>query len=400
MAHFDRSARRRHLPLLAVLPLVGAAGCEPAPPPIAVGPVEFSAPAGSLAPNLAADGDRAVLSWLEPTADGRHALRTAVREGGVWGAPRTVIDTDSLWVNWADIPSVLPLAGGTWLAHWPHRVGPGTYAYHVRVARSADGGATWEPSVPPHGDRSETEHGFVSLVPWDDAAAAVWLDGRRTADEGPMTLRFTTITDGLPAPDQPVDEQVCDCCQTSMARTASGLVVAYRDREPGEIRDVAVRRYDGGQWSEPVKVADDGWHYPGCPVNGPSVAARGDTVVVAWFTAADNTPRVYTAFSTDGGATFAPPIQTDDGRPAGRVDVVWWGPRTLVSWIEESDTAGAVRVREIGPRGTAAASTLVAATTASRQAGFPQLVTVGDEVIVAWTEPGAGVRATVLTRGP
>jgi hypothetical protein len=142
----------------------------------------------------------------------------------------------------------------------------------------------------------------------------------------------------------------------------------------------------------------DEWHINGCPVNGPQVAARGDSVVVAWFTAATQTPQVFAAFSADGAATFGPPVRIHEGRPAGRVDVVWWGSAALVSWMEESPTQGTVRVRRVRPDGTAEPPVTVALTSAARASGFPRLAVAGDAALVAWTEPGdaGGVRLAWL----
>jgi hypothetical protein len=36
----------------------------------------------------------------------------------------------------------------------------------------------------------------------------------------------------------------------------------------------------------PRLVHADNWTMPACPVNGPAVAARGNDVVVGWYTAA------------------------------------------------------------------------------------------------------------------
>lgn len=386
------------------LAVAGGVGCNPDASRIVVSEVEFAGPEGSQAPHLTVAEGRALLSWLEPVHGRGHALRVAVREPlGGWQPAATVTVGDSLFVNWADVPSVLPLPGGAWLAHWLQKVAAGRYAYHVRMAVSADGGRSWGAPFRPHADLSETQHGFVSLVSWNGGAAAVWLDGRGTAGDGPMALHFTTLTPaGAAAPDVEVDRRVCDCCQTALARTARGLVVAYRDRSVSEVRDVAVRRYEAGEWSDAVTVGDDRWHYSGCPVNGPALAARGDTVAIAWFTAADDTPRVYVALSFDGGSTFGPHRQVDDGRPAGRVDLTWWGEAALVSWIEETADAGDVRVRELRTDGTLTGSTVVAATRASRAAGVPRLAAVGDAALVAWTVPGegGGVRAAALRRTP
>ncbi len=382
---------------LVVLTLLGVLGCDRQPSDGVV--AEYAAPAGGRAHNLAEGMNGPILSWIEPVGEGRHAFRVAVRENGGWRTVGTVVENDSLFVNWADFPSVVELADGTWIAHWLQKVAPATYAYHVKMAVSTDRGATWSSRFVPHSDRSPTEHGFVSMVPWRDGAAAVWLDGQNTLGghetgeelltKGAMTLRFTTITpDGTPAPDMEIDPKVCDCCQTALVRAGDALVTAYRDRAEGEIRDIVVSRFANGAWSEPRKVADDGWYYPGCPVNGPSLAARGDTVAIAWFTAADDNPRAYTAWSFDGGVTFSEAIRVDDGRPLGRMAVVFMPDGdAVVAWLEETDTTGSVRLRRVRPSGRTGRSLVAAEVPAVRASGFPRLAVVDGGVLVAWTDP-------------
>lgn len=366
---------------------------------------EFTAPPGSAEPNLAlgANGS-AILTWHEKIADRRHALKVAVRSGGRWSEPRTVLESDSFFVNWADFPSLVELPNGTWVVHWLGRIPGGVYAYHVNLAFSTDRGATWSRPVKPHRDASPSEHGFVAMVPWDDSTAAlVWLDGRQMkiagpADEGTgdMTLQFTTArAPGRFGPEALLDARTCECCQTALARTASGLVAAYRDRSPAEIRDIAVTRLVNGRWTEPRVVAADNWHYPGCPVNGPQLSARGDTVAIAWFTAPEQNARVFAAFSTDGGATWGAPIRVDDGRPIGRVDVELLSDGdALVSWLEGAGQGRVeVRVRRVSRRGGAGRAAPVAETRDARSSGFPRMLRVGDDVLIAWTTD-QGVRVS------
>jgi len=393
-----------------VLTTVAAVSCGPASGPVVVaGGVEFRGALGSVTPHLAMAGERPVLSWLEPTPRG-HALRIAIRETTGWTVVGTVVENDSLFVNWADFPSVVPLANRIWLAHWLQKTAPSAYAYHVRMAVSRDAGRSWGPPFSPHADTSATEHGFVAIVPWGGGAAAVWLDGRNTAGggldpstglPGAMALRFTTVVPGAPAPDLELDGRVCDCCQTSLATTRHGLVAVYRDRTADEVRDVAVTRFVNDAWTAPIKVADDGWHIPGCPVNGPQLDARGDSVVVAWFTGARGDLRVLAAFSTDGGATFGPPVAIHEHRPVGRVDVVWWRGAALVSWLEETPTAGTVLVRRVRPDGSVEPPVTVATASTARASGFPRMVVAGDAALIAWTEPGdsGGVRVARLGGG-
>ena len=382
--------------------LVGCAagGAAPSPPE-----VEFSGPASSAAPNLArtADGD-AVLTWHEQVAGKRYALRFAVRSAQGWSAPRTIVESDSFFVNWADFPSLVALPDGSWIVHWLARVPGGVYAYHVRLAVSRDRGMTWSRPITAHRDGSPQEHGFVSMVPWDDSTAAlVWLDGREMKSagashesEGDMTLRFGTVTSaGRLGQETVLDARTCECCQTALARTAGGLIAAYRDRSPEEIRDITVVRRVGGSWTAPRKVAEDNWHYPGCPVNGPQLSASGDTVAIAWFTAPTSQPRVSVAFSFDGGASWGTPVRVDDGRPEGRVDIeLLGGGRAVVTWLESGKAAAQVRGRRVDANGRAGRSWQLTESSGARSSGFPRTLRLGDEILAAWTSP-QGIRVAM-----
>ena len=373
--------------------------------------LETPAAPGSGQPNLAVAPDgRVLLSWIEPSGEGRHALRFAARgRGEPWGPPRTIAEGAGWFVNWADFPSLAVLPDGTLFAHWLAKSGPGAYAYHVHVSVSRDGGATWSPSVVPHRDATDTEHGFLSFAPREAGRMdLVWLDGRATgggghgAGGGAMSLAYTTMAaDGRLGEETIVDARVCDCCQTDAAVSSGATVVAYRDRSEAEVRDVSVVRLAGGRWSPPVSVAEDGWRIEGCPVNGPAIAARGATVAVAWFTAAGGTGRVKVAFSRDSGATFGPAAAVDDGRPLGRVDVVLDdGGGALVSWLEHVEDGAALRVRRIGADGVRGPALTVSAGEAGRASGFPRMAESGGEVTIAWRDGGAvpTVKSATLRR--
>jgi hypothetical protein len=351
---------------------------------------------GSAEPNLAVSPDgRMYMSWLEPNESG-HALRFAALDGRQWSQATTIRAGRDFFVNWADFPSIEVLDGGRLAVHWLQRNGPGTYAYGVRVSQSADAGKTWSIPVTPHRDSSQTEHGFVAL--WREAGrlGAVWLDGRKFSKDGhdpsnEMMLVATSIEpDGTLGPEVRLDERTCDCCQNSAALTADGPIVAYRDRSPDEIRDIYVTRKVGGSWTAGTPVHSDNWKIAACPVNGPAIAVAGRRVVVAWFTAANDSPRVKLAFSDNAGATFDASIRVDGGNPAGRVDVAMLPDKSaLVTWIERTggDTA-AVQSRRIPRDGKIGAATTIGSSSAARASGFPQIAVTGSDVFFAWTVPG------------
>ena len=362
---------------------------------------EIATPAapGSAEPCVeTGDDGRAYLSWVEPAGAEGHTLRFSVWEGTGWSAPRTVAAGTDWFVNWADFPSVTALDDGTLAAHWLEKTGEGTYAYAVMLSFSHDGGLSWSEAKTPHDD-SPTEHGFVSKVALPGGKlAAIWLDGRATGGgseghAGPMALRGAVLAaDGKIEKDDSIDARVCDCCQTAAVRLEDGaIVVAYRDRSEDEIRDIAVSRFDGERWSEPRLVHDDGWRIPGCPVNGPAIAADGERVAVAWFTAAGAppVPKVRVGFSRDGGRGFGPPINVNVGRPEGRVDIVFLEDgATLVTWIDVVDGSAHLLARRVEVGGSAGPHFRIAPANAARAGGFPRMTSLGSDVLIAWTEPG------------
>lgn len=363
---------------------------------------ELPSPAGigSGQPNLAVGPDgRVYLSWLERLGEGHFALRFAVKETDGWSAPRSIAEGSNWFVNWADFPSMIALPDGSLAAHWLVKNGPGTYAYDVHISRSDDGGESWSRPLVPHRDGTASEHGFVSLFTAEGGSlAAVWLDGRETRpdtvesdhehDAGNMTLRFARIEgQGTLHDEALLDARTCDCCQTSAALTAEGPVVVYRDRSDGEVRDISIVRQNKGQWSEPRTVFEDNWVFHGCPVNGPSVAASGRRVAVSWFTAVNDVPRVKLAFSGDAGASFGEPIIVDDGKPLGRVESLLLDDGSaLVCWLEMQSTGSEVRVRRIGPDGKRESAITVTPTGSARSNGFPQMVSTGGTLVLAWTQ--------------
>ncbi|MCU0634302.1 MAG: glycoside hydrolase [Gemmatimonadaceae bacterium] len=394
---------------LAVLSACSGASGDAGVPPVGdlglrrpVGPSE--AGTRSNTPYLAAIGDSALLlSWTERAADSSVAIKVGTWSPNDRTRPRTVVTGRPFFVNWADIPSVARLDDGAIAAHWLEREGTGKYAYGIRIAVSTDSGETWSAPVTPHTDALEAEHGFVSLWAADSGGiGAVWLDGRKSAmpdSTKEMTLRTARIRrDGTLADEAVLDTRICDCCQTATARTRAGRVIVYRDRSPTEVRDIGIVRQVDGRWTAPALVHADGWTINGCPVNGPAVAARGDTVAVAWFTKARDTARVNVATSVDGGATFAPPVRVDEGNPLGRVGVVLDDDALpIVSWMESGTTGFAHwYVRRIARDGRRSATRDIAVETKERSSGFLKMARVRDSLVFFYTAQGGPYNAMTV----
>jgi hypothetical protein len=369
-------------------------------------------PSGSAEPRLAPGPDGTLaLSWLEPGTGSGHRLRWSHWTGRQWTKPTTIAEGDSFFVNWADFPSIRWLDGRRWVAHWLWRNGGDTYAYEVRLSFSEDGGKTWGKPVVPHRDGTQTEHGFVTLLAEAGSARVVWLDGRNFEERGEdsqpgpeMTVRTALVaSDGAIRQEAELDDRACDCCATAAVSTGTGMVVAYRDRSADEVRDISAVRLGEGGWSKPTSVHADGWMIAGCPVNGPALDAAGQNVGITWYTAAAESARVLTAWSSDGGQTFAPPVRVDEGAPLGRVGMALLADKSaFVTWLEGGAKDSRVLGRRVSPTGERGEALTIARTSAARASGFPQVARVGTDLFFAWTEAGQvpRIRGARLRLGP
>jgi hypothetical protein len=394
---------RNSTPLLSLIVtlLFVLTGCRQTPPAAPVSapatvktPREIPSPAprDSGQPNLAVGpAGEIYLSWIETLDSGDPALKFAVREDDKWSPTQTITSGEQLVVSMADFPSLLPLPGATLAAHWTTFV-PHSEGYNVNIAFSRDAGRTWSKPAIPHRDRHPVEHGFVSLLPAPGGGVGViWLDSRKLSKKnaaGDVAMMYTTVSlDGKVGPEVSIDNRVCECCQPSAVPAATGILAAYRDRTDQEIRDISVVRFDGNKWSAPKNVFADNWKINACPINGPAIAAHENQVAVAWFTAANDQPKVEVAFSNDGGNTFGAPVQLDEGNAAGRVGIaILDSGSAIVSWVARGDQADQrvqVRARQIDPDGTRHPSLLLGTTSSGN---FPRIKRSGDSVFFTWTE--------------
>jgi hypothetical protein len=375
-------------------------------PSLASQAIDPPASAGALAPRWVADAKSPILTWLEPwslkgkkggAAKG-HRLRLSRWSEGKWSPPVTIAQGTKFFANWADTPGAIEGADGTLYAHWLEKSGGATYDYGIRLARSRDGGATWTPLGPLNRDGAKGEHGFVSWLREGANVRAVWVDGREASmtakgeHAGAMTLRSAVVSgaEGTVEADIRLDGRICDCCQTGAALGSEGPVVVYRDRSEKEIRDIALTRYAAPAWTEPTHLGADNWEIPGCPVNGPAIAAQGASgklAAVAWFTGAAPAVRVQAAFSQDGGASFGKPLVLDDTSPLGRVDLVLdTDGSAIVSWYAFEGEGAALRLRRARPDGTLGPIMTLTTTTPARSSGFPRLFAQGEKLLITWVD--------------
>lgn len=356
-----------------------------------------AAEASSLSRVFADKSGGVILSWVE--SDGKNdSLYFSTLSKNRFSKPQMIASGTDWFVNWADFPFVIT-TDQSMTAHWLQKRDEGTYNYDVvAVFRNPESKIWSEPRII-HTDGVSAEHGFVGMLPLSSNRTLIsWLDGRNTAGHeahdatghgaGGMTLRAGIFkANGDTMAEWELDDLVCDCCQTSVAMSSGGPVVAYRNRTESEMRDIFITRLENESWTRPTPVYVDNWEIAGCPVNGPSVAAQKHQVAVGWFSAKDNQPKVNLSLSTDNGDSFTNTVTVAQQNTNGRVSVAMLeSGKVVISWLETAGKSALIKAAAYNYNGELLDSATIAETVSSRQSGFPVMTSSGNDVFVTWTE--------------
>lgn len=424
--------------------LLAACSMQPAAPEVTVATV---AAAGATHPTVAVDpaSGAVYVAWVGvPGADGRADVFLARSDdgGATYAAPIRVNDVPGDAAPHAQAPAQVAVGpDGTVYVVWQNNTkieGRRFPASDLRLARSRDGGRTFEPAVYVNDDAGgpPASHTFhdVAVLP-DGTVLVSWIDGRvraaaEAAHAGGSGASTGSARNGSPAasggpahhgvqgvPEEPssqirvarsldggrtfgpsvvVAEQACPCCRTSLAVGPAGEVyLAWRAVFAGSIRDVVVARSDdGGRSFRPaIPVHDDGWRLDACPHAGPSLAVDAEgRLHAAWFTGVEGRAGVFHAVSTDGGRSFRGP------HALARADVVAPSLAKLDAaggavWVAWEDRTGPERRLRVGHARNGGAPR--AFDVALGPGVAPALAATDDLAVVVWLEEEA-VRSAAL----
>ncbi len=277
-----------------------------------------------------------------------------MRKGGQWSAAKTVAADRKVFRHAAELPEVIALPDGALFAHWIETPGDDPDAEFLYVSASKDG-VKWTTPILAHKDRSMVQHGLASVVAsGEHEASVIWLEALK-GEDGPVSMKRTIVnSDGQILKEETIDNDVCACCPTSIVKTAKGLLIAYRDHTPGDIRDIATIRFENGKWTASKNLNPDNWKINACPTNAAAAAAKGDRVAISWWTGAGTMPHVQMVFSTDDGVTYSKPVMVSTGHSFGYTSIALNDEGgAYVSWLEQSAKGAKILVREVSSAGVA-----------------------------------------------
>jgi hypothetical protein len=339
---------------------------------------------GATAPALTRAPDGTVwLAWIEPAATG-SSLRCASFNPatGNWNEASTIA-TQVLPLE-DDAPALTAGAKGRLTALWSVSSAPPRSHAVLHVATSTDSGRTWTAPAPLTAESDFTSHASVVTLA-DGRVLAAWLDrrGRTQGDRGPRL--YARILDVAPALDVLIEPLVSEAAAPALAAFPDGsAILTYRGRSDGEVRDIHVVRYLLSGWENDHVLNHDEWRVGRGIAESPQLATAGGRVASAWFTGADNNPRVQISTSPDAGARFLMPLTVDLGHPVGRPAVtLLHDGAALATWIEQESSERDAKpaglwLRRVSPDFSLDPPVLLAADAIHRVLGQPRVTIVRD----------------------
>jgi hypothetical protein len=273
-----------------------------------------------------------VLAWWLQSKDKPSEVYVSVWSQGQWQAAQRA----AVLPNIADV-QVAALADGALavlvLANNPYPSGGEVQT--IYFAHSDTGHSQWSSPKDIAPGIAVSNKSLTALAALADGSLlAAWIDmpvSQPANKAGGLlpALRVSQVSsDGVISQHQ-ADTSFCGCCAPTLASSGEGGLLAYRDLEPVNVRDPAIRRVEGGVIANSVLVHRDHWVFDGCPSSGPVISVLGDTVAVAWTTLVNNRLVVRAAFSQDGGGHFAKPVSLESEQATDVSGIV----------LENSDTA-------------------------------------------------------------
>jgi hypothetical protein len=226
------------------------------------------------------------------------------------------------------------------------------FSGYIWFARSLDGGKSFEQPITVHQDRSEIGHAFEELsVSPDGKITVVWLDARdlvadKTAGKkrNGSSIYYTASSDkgASFAPEAKLADYSCECCRIATTMKPDGTVVAmWRHVFEGGERDHMMAEIPKAGETANLKRATFGrWKIDGCPHHGGALATGGEGknwwgYHMAYFDGKEKKPGLYYS-RMDGEAWVTSPAKHfgDNSKQADHPTLLSIGDQVWLAWLE------------------------------------------------------------------
>lgn len=259
--------------------------------------------------------------------DGAIRYRRSDDGGKTWSKPARVDAGRPKAYHFTSGDARLASDGGVLLAVWsasgkgPHDSGP------LVMARSEDGGKTWQAAASPAGE-GQAGRRYPALVGAGGRFTAAWIDR-----DGRSALLASVSEDGGKSWSKPavLDGDMCECCWNAAHASGGKVSVLFRDKDPRDMK--VASSSDGGKTWSTAPAGPSGWKINACPHVGGALA--GEAPHALTWTGREGAMGLHVG--PVGGAQ-----SRLGGEGAKHADLAASGPRLAAAWAEDGGIWAAV----------------------------------------------------------
>lgn len=199
------------------------------------------------------------------------------------------------------------------------------------------------------------------------------------------------------------NDAVCPCCQLTVAFGGEALFLGYRHIYPDGRDSTVARSNDGGRtFGSEARLPFGKWQIDGCPLKPTELAVDGPRVYAASYTGGNDPAGVWFARSTDGGKSFDGARLVHAGAPYSDAPEMTVGPDGLVRLVWQAKTGGPRRLYTAAStdQGASLSAPVEIPTPAGNSAWPASAVAPDGTVYVTWEQEGEQVFMTRLPALP
>ncbi len=353
--------------------------------------------------------------WRAEVRDGFIKVSYSADTGETFSEPVNANPVpEAISANGETRPKIYVTASGALYLAWTQSLEV-PFAGNVRFTHSEDGGRTFSMPVTINNNHDPITHRFEAMgVNAKGQVFLAWLDKREAVLAKLQGRPFSGISvyaamsddEGKSFhPDVKVADHTCECCRIAMAIDGSDTpVIAWRHIFGNNVRDHGMARLDNdlltgkrkASEADVQRATDDEWEVAACPHHGPSLAFSGEVMHMTWFDNGRVRSGIFYAHTADGGMHFSTPLALGnaDRQPSHPV-VLSIGQDVYVAWKEFDGETSSIQAMHSTNGGKEWGKAWQVASTRD-DAEHPLLLEKGTQAYLSWNTLLDGYRVIPL----
>jgi len=302
--------------------------------------IEDNAGYHGFGPSVAMSGSNVVAVWYQKDSGNKYRIYSnySTDGGATWEGDQLIEGT---WAREHWYPHIA-MSGSNVVAVWQEEEGT---IFRIYKNYSADGGATWTGAQP---IQDNTGHdgiypyvaisGSNSVAVWCQHDGTAWRFYSDYSPDGGATWGSDQLIQDGAGPQE----------YAYVAISGSNAVAVWRQSDGSNPRIYSNYSTDGGATWEGAQLIEDNAGYDAIY---PYVAVSGSNAVAVWCVFEGSIPRIYSSYSTDGGATWEGDqlIEDNAGYKGWSPHVAMSGSNAVAVWHQEGGSPFRIYSNHLGP---------------------------------------------------